>query len=85
MNWYRFKIELFGVVWKTFMCVFMVISYRQTLLTMGDYSLMVPAEYGILAYPWVMPASMWGMLAFLWLLYFAAFRVLRADARYGER
>lgn len=86
MNWYRFKIELIGVLWKTFMCVFMVVTYRQTLVLGGQSFLMVPAEIGFLAYhQWLLPVGMWLLIAVLWLCYFQTFRIFRSNRRYGER
>jgi hypothetical protein len=86
LNWYKFKIELFGVLWKTFLCVFTVISYRQTLLAIGQYSLMVPVELAPLAYrSWLLPVVMWSLIAVLWALYFKVFRLLRSRRAYGER
>ena len=87
MNWYRFKIELFGVGWKTFLCVLTVVLFLQTNLHYKPGTFMlVPVEYSFLVtHSWLIPLVLWSFVAFLWLAYFRAFRILRADRRYGER
>lgn len=85
MNWYRFKIELMAWAWKTAVCVLMTLVYLKTLQHYDGF-MMVPVEMGFLVeYKWIMPGVMWSFVATLWLCYFRAFAILRADRRYGTR
>jgi len=87
VNWYKFRIELFGVVWKTINWVLAVLVYLRMdqYFRLGTFP-MVPVELGfIVEHRWIWPLAMVSFIGILWLCYYRAFAIFRRDKRYGER
>lgn len=86
VNWYRFKIELSAYVWKVCAGVLTVLVYAKTVAFYGPGWTEFPLSLSWFAYhTWSVPAIMWTFVAFLWVCYWRAFTMLRADRRYGTR
>lgn len=85
MNWYRFKIELSAWFTKTVLATFSALVFLQLFVVKGyshDYPL---GLRWVAEHEWAVVTAFVAATGFMWFCCWKAFRIFRADKRYGER
>jgi hypothetical protein len=86
MNTYKFKTELTAWGVKTGLCVVTTMIAIRTFFTPEGSAKEYPLSLRLLAEnEWMFPIGLTTGVLVLWLCYWKAMRILRADKRYGDR
>lgn len=86
MNAYKFKTELSAWGVKTGLCVMTTMVALRTFFTPEGATKDYPLTWRLVAEnEWIFPVGLFICAGLLWLCYWKAFGILRADKRYGER
>lgn len=85
MNRYKFKIELSAWFTKTVLAVFTSFVVLQLFIPSAQTHAYPLELRWIAEHEWIVVSAFLAATGFTWLCYWKAFRILRADKRYGER
>jgi len=85
MNGYKFRIELSAWFAKTILAVLSTVVFLQ-LFADSSSTRSYPVSLHLIAeHEWLVVCTVLAATGFVWFCYWKAFRILRADKRYGAR
>lgn len=85
MNWYKFRIELSAWSARTALAVLSAVVFLQLFADSSSTRSYPEGLRSVAEHEWMIVSTVLAATGFTWFCYWKAFRILRADKRYGER